>query len=231
MRDMSDIGSKEKPLWGYSGAAGPENWHNFCSIGEKQSPVDIVRPISSGELPEITFSYFEEPLTLFNENYTVKAGPFEDGHLTLGGVKYLLQEIHFHSPSEHLVDSLAYPLETHLVHTGESGEHMVLSVFIDEGEPTRDFNPLIASFEQFGLRKGYDETLLIDPSDFIPQEAAYYTYEGSHTSPPCAQGVRWLILRDRFLLPGAQIERLRRVVGTNCRPVQPLNGRVVEASF
>ncbi len=216
--------------WWYSGKDGPENWDKFCSIGEEQSPVDIVGALSA-KLPEMTFSYIEEPLKLFHAKHTVKAGSFEESFLTIENKRYILNEIHFHSPSEHRVESKAFPLETHLVHTGEDGEHMVLSVFIAEGEAGKDFNPLIESFERFGLSKDYDDSLLIDPFDFIPLEKGYYTYRGSHTSPPCAEGVRWLILRDPFLLQSAEIERLRRVVGENCRPLQPLNGRVIEASF
>lgn len=227
---MIDINKDEKPLWWYSGTNGPSSWHKFCSIGRMQSPVDIVNPIKA-ELPEISFSYVEEPLILFNGNHTVKAGPFEDSFLTLDNVRYELEEIHFHSPSEHLVDSKGYPLETHLVHTGGDGELMVLGLFVVEGSSGKDFNPLIESFEQFGLTNKYDDSLLIDPADFIPPEPAYYCYTGSHTSPPCTEGVKWLIFRDPFPLPGAQIERLRRVVGENCRPIQPLNGRKIEASF
>ncbi|MBE9532270.1 MAG: carbonic anhydrase family protein, partial [Proteobacteria bacterium] len=205
--------------WWYSGTNGPANWHKFCSIGEEQSPIDISAPLTA-KLPDITFSYYEEPLRLDNAKYTVKAGGFEECSLTLDNVKYRLEEIHFHSPSEHQIESRAFPLETHLVHTGEGGENMVLSVFIEEGESKKDFNPLIESLERFGLSKDFDETLLIDPFDFIPKDKAYYTYQGSHTSPPCTEGVRWLIMRDTFTLPSAQIERLRRVVGENCRPIQ-----------
>ena len=227
---MTDINENEKPLWWYSGTDGPDSWHKFCSIGESQSPVDIVSPISK-ELSEISFSYVEEPLSLFIAKHTVKASPFRHSFVTIDNVKYELEEIHFHSPSEHLVDSRAYPLEAHLVHTGEDGGHMILGLFIVEGNAGKDFNPLIESFEQFRLTNKYDESLLIDPFDFIPSDPAYYSYSGSYTSPPCIEGVNWLIFRDPFQLPGAQIERLRRVVGENCRPVQPLNGRVIEASF
>ncbi len=227
---MADSGKEEELLWWYSGTNGPEHWHKFCSIGESQSPIDIVAPIT-GELPDIGFSYSEEPLKLYSAKHTVKVGPFEDSFLTLEGVKYRLEEIHFHSPSEHLVESRRYELEAHLVHIGEDGGHMVLSVFIAEGEAKKDFNPLIESLEQFRLANEHDESLLIDPFDFIPPDPAYYGYTGSHTSPPCTEGVKWLIFRDPFPLPGAQIERLRRVVGENCRPIQPLNGRVIESSF
>lgn len=226
--------SRDKPQtklpWWYSGESGPENWHRFCTIGANQSPVDIIGATAK-ELPKIDFSYAEEPLKLFHENHTVKAGPFEQSSVTLDGVSFQLEEFHFHSPSEHLVDSRRYALEAHLVHTGASGELMALAVFIVEGLPSKDFNPLIASLEQFALSKEQSDSLLIDPFDFIPKNQAYYSYQGSYTSPPCTEGVRWLVFRDPFELPGPEIERLRRVVGENCRPVQPLNGRVIEASF
>lgn len=224
-------GSKENPPWSYSGTNGPSNWHKFCSIGDMQSPIDIVSPTPSKKHTDISFSYIEEPLKLFSENHTVKVGPFEGSSLTLEGVSFKLKEIHFHSPSEHLLASMAFPLEIHLVHTGESGEHMILSVFIEEGGATKDFNPFVESLEGFALTGDHGGSLLIDPLDFIPLDPAYYSYVGSYTSPPCTEGVIWHILREPFMLPGAEIERLRRVVGENCRPVQPLNGRVIEASF
>lgn len=227
---MMGSGKDNKPQWWYSGTNGPQNWHKFCSIGEEQSPVDIVGS-SAKSLPDIDLSYIEEPLKLYNHNHTVKAGPFEDCALRVGGVSYKLDDIHFHSPSEHQLASKRFDMEVHLVHTGEGGEPLVLGVFITEGESKKDFNPFIESFESFGLKKDYDQSLLIDPSDFIPVDRAYYTYRGSHSSPPCTEGVQWYILRDPFLLPLSQIERLRRVVGENCRPIQPLNGRVIEASF
>ncbi len=227
---MTDINEDEKPLWHYSGTNDPSNWHKFCSIGENQSPIDIVAPKTS-ELSELNFSYVEEPLSLFGSKHTVKMSPFKSSFVTIDNVKYELKEIHFHSPSEHLVDSRSYPLEAHFVHTGEDGGHMILGLFVVEGNAAKDFNPLIESFEQFKLTNEHDGLLLIDPADFIPPDPAYYTYQGSYTSPPCIEGVKWLIFRDPFPLPGAEIERLRRVVGNNCRPVQPLNGRVIEASF
>lgn len=216
--------------WSYKGKSGPENWQSFCPIGESQSPIDITGA-KTKDLPEIDFSYMEEPLVLYREKHTVKAGPFEYCSVTIDGVKFQLNELHFHSPSEHLVSSKQFDLEAHLVHTGEDGEPMVIAVFIVEGNPRKDFNPLIDSLEEFSLRGTQSDSLLIDPADFIPIDRSYYTYEGSHTSPPCMEGVSWLIFRDPFELPGREIERLRRVVGENCRPVQPLNGRVIEASF
>jgi carbonic anhydrase len=108
---------------------------------------------------------------------------------------------------------------------------MVLAVFIVIGSAKKDFNPLIECLEEFALTKEQSDSLLIDPSDFVPKDRAYYSYEGSHTSPPCVEGVRWLVFRGLFSLSSADVERLRRVVGENSRPVQALNGRVVEASF
>ncbi|MEE9543306.1 MAG: carbonic anhydrase family protein [Thermodesulfobacteriota bacterium] len=223
--------NQEKKLpWWYSGTDGPHNWHRFCSIGENQSPIDIVGA-KTKELPEIALSYSEEPLRLFRENHTVKAGPFEESSVTLDGANYQLEEFHFHSPSEHLVSSKQFALEAHLVHIGEGGDLIVLAVFIVEGTGKKDYEPLIESFERFGLERDQKDFILIDPSDFIPRDRAYSTYTGSHTTPPCVEGVKWLVFRDPFELSGPQIERLRRVVGENCRPVQPLNGRVIEASF
>ena len=39
----------------------------------------------------------------------------------------------------------------------------------------------------------------------------FYTYEGSLTTPPCTEGVRWLIAKDRHLVYPAQFETCHQV--------------------
>ncbi|XP_053516672.1 carbonic anhydrase 6 [Artibeus jamaicensis] len=67
----------------------------------------------------------------------------------------------------------------------------------------------------------------------------YYTYPGSFSTPPCLENVQWFVLEDTVLLSTAQIAELEnslldnqnKVMQDNHRRTQPLNGRVVEASF
>ena len=62
----------------------------------------------------------------------------------------------------------------------------------------------------------------------LPESLDYYRFSGSLTTPPCTEGVRWLVLKQPVIASGEQIDELKRAVGhANNRPLQPLNARVV----
>ncbi|BFZ19872.1 hypothetical protein BsWGS_22911 [Bradybaena similaris] len=101
------------------------------------------------------------------------------------------------------------------------------------------------------LYKGRHKTLTgpFNPSTFLPDPALwdFWTYDGSLTTPPCSENVTWIVLRYPLMMSGAQMENFRRLctfvkgshphpgddgfMADNFRPSQPLNGRVVRASF
>ncbi|EMQ2878157.1 carbonic anhydrase family protein, partial [Vibrio navarrensis] len=55
----------------------------------------------------------------------------------------------------------------------------------------------------------------------------YYRFNGSLTTPPCSEGVRWFVLKQASELSSSQTEQLMSVMGHNNRPLQPLNARTV----
>jgi carbonic anhydrase len=69
----------------------------------------------------------------------------------------------------------------------------------------------------------------INPLFLLPSERGYYTYVGSLTEPPCTEGVDWFVLAEPVEVDASYIQSFVQTVGTNARPVQPLNGRGVLA--
>ena len=68
----------------------------------------------------------------------------------------------------------------------------------------------------------------IGAEGLLPASRDYYRYEGSLTTPPCSEGVRWFVLKHPVTASAAQISRLAAVLGhPNNRPVQPIGARVV----
>merc|ERR1712216_44722 len=63
--------------------------------------------------------------------------------------------------------------------------------------------------------------------DFKPNFQNYMTYQGSFTTPPCTEGVQWILLRNPVYIFEEDYVDLHELLGDNYRPVQPLNGRVV----
>jgi carbonic anhydrase len=70
----------------------------------------------------------------------------------------------------------------------------------------------------------------IDLNALLPDNRAYYSFTGSLTTPPCSEDVSWFVLKTPAQVSAEQVARFGRVYAMNARPVQPLNGRVVQAS-
>lgn len=65
------------------------------------------------------------------------------------------------------------------------------------------------------------------PNALLPRERQYFRYNGSLTTPPCTEGVRWYVMQSHLTSSAAQIEQLNQMMGDNNRPLQPLNARIV----
>ena len=69
------------------------------------------------------------------------------------------------------------------------------------------------------------EQVAIDVGDLLPSTKSSYRYDGSLTTPPCSEGVKWFVLTTPIELSEAQIAAFTAIVHGNNRPVQPLKGR------
>lgn len=220
--------------WGYRGPHDAAHWAeidpNFkgCKTGHQQSPIDIRHAIRA-ELPPLEWDYRASPATVVNNGHTLQVNLSQAGALLLDGERFELQQFHFHTPSEERVNGRSHPLEAHLVHRNASGELAVLAVFIDQGAANTG---LQAVFDQLPAKAGETQTLTspLQVSDWLPTSRRYYRYQGSLTTPPCSEGVRWQVLQQPITASSRQIRAFQRLYPFNARPIQPLHGRRVEAN-
>ena len=68
---------------------------------------------------------------------------------------------------------------------------------------------------------------LIDMNELLPKDQRYYQFIGSLTTPPCSEGVLWLVFKAPSTASQAQIRLFSQLFPHNARPVQPVNGRPV----
>jgi len=95
--------------WSYEGSSGPEHWgvlspdYVLAAKGKRQSPIDITDALSQ-ELPEIELDYHPSQIDLVYNGHTVEE--IEDKHssINVDGKQLVLQQFHFHAPSEHTID-------------------------------------------------------------------------------------------------------------------------------
>ncbi len=140
-----------------------------------------------------------------------------------------LKQIHFHSPSEHTVNGVRFPIEIHFVHASSNGNYTVLSVLGREGREEDTFNFFDAYVH---LKPG--ESMVTDKKVNLkkvnPGIDSYYAYEGSLTTPPCSENVNWILFKNRLVLSSRTIKLIKENMPiNNYRDTQPINNRVVHA--
>lgn len=219
------------PHWEYEGEEGPENWgaladeFALCGVGTAQSPIDITAETDLN-LSDISFDYAESALNIFNNGHTIQVNVDEGSSISYNGITYNLLQLHFHHPSEHTVDGVAADMEMHLVHIDpNSGNLAVVGVMLVAGDDSNEAYTSV--FDHLPAEVGEPDAMgnSVDVASLLPESHLFTTYNGSLTTPPCSEIVRWLVLDTAISLSGEQIEAFANIHEMNARPVQDLNGR------
>ena len=147
--------------------------------------------------------------------------------LTIDGHKFELKQYHFHVPSENLINGQAYPMESHLVHADSDGNLAVVAVmYVVDKENTNLEQAWAHMPEKEGEKSSCSDMIPVE--GLLPENRAYYRFNGSLTTPPCTEGVCWFVMKKAVSVSQAQIDCFAQVMGcTNNRPVQPVNARPV----
>ncbi len=222
---------EDVPHWEYEGERGSDRWgelsrsYALCKLGQKQSPIDISE-VAPANLPPLTFDYQLTTPSIINNGHTVQVNYPPTSTLRVGDDEYQLVQFHFHSPSEHTVNGQHHAMELHLVHHHANDALAVVGVFLTLGETNPTLEPL---WERLPSYAGEERPLSInlDPADLLPRDRRTYRYEGSLTTPPCSEGVRWLVMRQPIGVSQGQVDKFRTIFPANSRPTQPLNERRV----
>jgi carbonic anhydrase len=221
----------QDPEWAYEGPNGPANWGSLspafapCQDGLQQSPIDLVDPLRAPAAP-IRTRYTPSPVTLEHNGETIEGVPERTQRLRVGAAHYGLAQFHFHAPSEHVINGRRAPLEIHFVHADAAGNRAVLGALVRRGQRNAAFARLAASFPRSeGAEREVEAP--VDLDGLLPTGRTAYRYAGSLTTPPCSEGIQWMVLAEPVELSRRQIRQFRRIVDGNSRPTQPHNGRTI----
>jgi carbonic anhydrase len=227
---LISFSSASEVHWSYSGEEGPENWGNLSpafkdAIGEFQSPIDIA---AESERDGVEFFYRDGYFSILNNGHTLQVIPEagEENYIVIEGVRYNLQQLHFHTPSEHTLNGKHAAMEIHFVHGDDKGRLAVVGLFVDEG-PENEAIALAWSVAPAERGKTAKIEKPFPLTSLLPRDLDGIRYSGSLTTPPTAEGVSWIILSKHGVADAAQILWFTNLIGENARPVQDRNGRIL----
>jgi carbonic anhydrase len=222
--------------WSYEGEGAPANWgklrsdYTTCATGQRQSPIDIRDGIKVG-LETIRFDYKPTQFRIIDNGHTLQVSVGEGLALNVMGKRYELLQFHFHRPSEEKVNGKSYDMVVHLVHRNDEGQLAVVAVLLEKGSE----HPLMQTlWNNMPLEKNMEVSPAepIDLMQLLPETRSYWTYMGSLTTPPCTEGVLWMVMKQPLQVSADQVSIFSRLYRHNraTGAPQPANGRLIKES-
>lgn len=239
MDEKSEVKDDHAIHWGYSGPGGPHHWGDLapenisCKIGKNQSPIDLRDngAVGTTGLPQLDIVYQDVPLKVINNGHTVQINYPLGSYIKVGGHRYELLQFHFHTPSEHKKEGFNYPMEVHLVHKDGDGNLAVIGILFQEGEENETLDTLLSHLPREIGKQRIHKNVSLNPVGFIPGNTDFYKYSGSLTTPPCSEGVYWMVFKQPIQASAEQIQQMNDLMGDNSRPFQATNARAVLKSW
>ncbi|XP_024545261.1 alpha carbonic anhydrase 7 [Selaginella moellendorffii] len=215
---------------------GPQRWASLhrswtlCSSGSLQSPINLTKEtvLRDKTLHKLDSNYNSTAIAtvLDWKEDVVLNFPDNAGDLMINATQYKLVQIRIHSPSEHMLEGKTFPAEVHLVHNSTDGSSRIAIVafYFKLGRPNTFIGQVIDALNSTQNSGELNPTLL----KMVGRP--YYRYSGSLTSPPCTEGVDWYVVKKNRRMSVDQFQFIHSYVnGSNARPMQPANGREIEA--
>lgn len=219
-----------------------ENWGGLCQTGKRQSPIDLTPPYySSPTKVQLSYTNVIDMAELkrnqamleteMNTGHSIQING-DAGYFVFGNHRFNVTQFHFHAPSEHTIQGKRYPLEMHIVHKDQLNNIAVVGILFEKSTKENHFIKQLQAegFPEAGKSKKL--TLPMGLNYFDSPAASYLIYDGSFTTPPCTEGVQWIVLTKVYPVSDKQIQNWPTFadapLGTYRKP-QPLNHRVVRS--
>lgn len=218
--------------WGYTGKTAPEHWgaldpsYALCASGANQSPIDLT-DFTEAELKPIKFNYTGLVTELAHNDHAIQAKYTAGSTITVNGQVFALKQINFHAPSENLVNGGQLPIEAHFIHTDTDGNFAIIAVMYTLGNENTELKKI---WQQMPAEEGKKASMTsqVRADHLLPNNKDYYRVNGSLTTPPCTEGVLWMVMKNPVPVSEEQIKKLVKILKhPNNRSVQPVNSRLV----
>lgn len=203
-----------------------------------QSPINILSDSTvKDSTPFVSIKFNAGITAVENLGHTIQLD-FKEGSTALaGGKTYSTRQFHFHTPSEHMIDGMTFPMEMHIVNVMNDSnaknnpQYLVVAFLFKMGRE----NKFIKEFLKEIPREEKKDSLPAGTVNFedlfnsIPKNESdrYYSYKGSATTPPYSETADWIIKKYILEASPEQIYTVEKIEGDNARHVQALYTRKV----
>ena len=220
--------------WSYEGSGNPAAWSTLkpefakCANGTRQSPIDIQGGIPV-DLEPVQFDYKPSAFRVLDNGHTVQVNVAPGNSIEVSGRRFDLVQFHFHRPSEERINGKQFDMVVHLVHKDLEGRLAVVAVLLERGSA----HAVVQSvWNNLPLEKGEEQAAraTMNVADLLPADRAYFTYMGSLTTPPCSEGVLWMVMKTPVPISASQIDIFAHLYPMNARPIQASAGRLIKQS-
>ncbi|MDQ8023986.1 MAG: carbonic anhydrase family protein [Moraxellaceae bacterium] len=221
--------------WSYEGDGGPDNWgrlspqNALCMNGQRQSPIDVRDSIKVEQEP-LQFDYQPSYFRIVDNGHTIQVSYGAGSSLSVMGRRYELQSLHFNHPGEGRINGQAFEMTAQLVHRDAEGRQAIVLLPIQRGDTPQAFVQTLWNNLPLEKNEAYQPAVSINANDLLPARRGYISFMGSITTPPCSEGVLWIVMKQPVVLTADQIGVFARFYPNNARPVQPLAGRTIKES-
>jgi carbonic anhydrase len=232
--------SQQEIHWGYEGDVGPEYWADLspefalCREGREQSPIDLDFAVAVDDTVDqvkgetvLNVSQRDAVLDLIDNGHTIQVTNNLPLAISIAGEQFDLVQYHFHSPSEHTIAGQHYPLEVHFVHQSADGALAVVGLLVRVGEHNPVWEPVLSALPSGPGDARQVERVELDLDQVPPLPHHYFRYKGSLTTPPCSEGVEWIVMAEPREISEMQMNAITSHLAGNNRPVQSIGSRQV----
>ena len=229
------VHTEKSTHWTYRGVTGAEHWGDLspkfstCKTGKNQSPINIDTDALDADLAPIKFKY--NMLTadnIANTGHSIQVKMWSGGSITVDNQVFDLKQFHFHTPSENTINGKHAPLAAHFVHQNKAGDIAVVAMLFEPGASDRTLDTLIQFMPMNAGQTNKLNSKALKNMEGEFKSTEYFRFNGSFTTPPCTEGVRWIVMRKPMSISDRQLLAFQKALKTpNSRPVQPLNARIV----
>jgi carbonic anhydrase len=220
-------GGTQTAHWEYDGAMGPENWGKefpTCGRGKSQAPLNIKGPFEKVRF-SVAPDYKQGQLKIVNNGHTIQVNVPAGSKVRIDGRPFDLLQFHFHRPSEEHIDGKPSAMVIHFVHKNAEGELAVLAVMLREGNENPGIKTLWTHAPKAEGPEVVPDGVMFNPVNLLPREMDFFHYDGSLTTPPCTEKVKFYILKTQVNVSKEQMAEFPFKM--NARPIQPTNGRPI----